>query len=69
MCSSNSQIIICFECKQPNKKNNCFHFVTPAIKTITRNVVISILTKRIFLTNLYVLIAVQPYFLFIHTLH
>ena len=47
MCSSNSQIIICFECKQQIKKNNYFHFVTPAIKTITLNVLISILMKKI----------------------
>ena len=48
MCSSNSQIIICFECEQQiKKKNNYFHFVTPAIKTITLNVLISILMKKI----------------------
>ena len=46
MCSSNSQIIICFECKQQIKKNNYFRFVTPAIKTITLNVLISILMKK-----------------------
>ena len=46
MCSSNSQIIICFECKQQIKKNNYFHLVTPAIKTIALNVLISILVKK-----------------------
>ena len=64
MCSNNSQIIICFECKQQIKKNNYFYFVTPAIKTITLNILISILMKKNLKTNHYVLIAMQPYFLF-----
>ena len=48
MCSSNSQTNNCFECKQPIKKNNYFLFVTPAIKTITLNILINILMKKIF---------------------
>ena len=48
MCSSSTQIIICFEFKKPIKEKNYFHFVTPAIKTITLNVLISILMKKNF---------------------
>ena len=48
MCSSNSQIIIfVLNVNNKLKKNNYFHFVTPAIKTITLNVLISILMKKI----------------------
>ena len=46
MCNSNSQIIICFENKQQIKRNNYFHFLIPGIKTITLNVLVSILMKK-----------------------
>ena len=63
MCSSISQIIICFECKQQIKKKQQFSLCNSCNQNYHSQCFNKHSNEKNSI-NLYVLIALQPYFLF-----